>query len=40
MALNDSIVPDQFNAIDALFGIVTLLLIIKFVNSLRPILGE
>lgn len=35
-----ALLPEHFNAIDCAFAFVTVFLIIKFVNSLRPILGE
>jgi hypothetical protein len=35
-----TLLPDHFDGVDCLFAIITLFLIIKFVNSLRPILGE
>jgi hypothetical protein len=34
------LLPAHFDALDALFAFLTLFVIIKFVNSLRPILGE
>jgi hypothetical protein len=35
-----ALLPEHFTAIDCAFAFVTVFLIIKFVNSLRPILGE
>ena len=35
-----ALLPDHFDAIDCAFAFVTVFIIIKFVNSLRPILGE
>lgn len=35
-----ALLPDHFDALDCVFALITLFLIIKFVNSLRPILGE
>jgi hypothetical protein len=35
-----ALLPKHFTAIDCAFAFVTVFLIIKFVNSLRPILGE
>jgi hypothetical protein len=35
-----TLLPDHFDSIDCVFAILTLFLIIKFVNSLRPMLGE
>jgi hypothetical protein len=35
-----ALLPSRFDWVDGTFAIVTLFLIVKFVNSLRPILGE
>jgi hypothetical protein len=35
-----ALIPDHFDVIDCAFAFITVFLIIKFVNSLRPILGE
>lgn len=35
-----ALLPDHFDAVDCAFAFLTVFLIIKFVNSLRPILGE
>jgi hypothetical protein len=35
-----TLVPSRFDRVDFVFAIVTLFLIVKFVNSLRPILGD
>jgi hypothetical protein len=35
-----AILPDHFDAVDCAFAFLTIFLILKFVNSLRPILGE
>jgi hypothetical protein len=35
-----ALLPDHFDAVDCAFAFITVFLIIKFVNSLRPILGE
>jgi len=35
-----ALLPDHFDALDCAFAFVTIFVIIKFVNSLRPILGE
>ncbi len=35
-----TLIPDHFDTIDGVFAIVTLFLIVKFVNSLRPILED
>jgi hypothetical protein len=35
-----TLLPDHFDALDCAFAFLTVFVIIKFVNSLRPILGE
>lgn len=35
-----ALLPEHFDALDCAFAFITVLLIIKFVNSLRPIFGE
>jgi hypothetical protein len=35
-----ALLPDHFDGVDCVFALITLYLIIKFVNSLRPILGD
>jgi hypothetical protein len=35
-----ALLPDHFDALDCVFALLTIFVIIKFVNSLRPILGE
>ncbi|MFZ0590613.1 MAG: hypothetical protein WAM39_09035 [Bryobacteraceae bacterium] len=39
-AAGGPLLPDHFDALDCLFAFLTLFVILKFVNSLRPILGE